>query len=178
MLHKKGNLLMYNQKCFELGSNRSCIRELFEYGCRRAAEVGRENVYDYSLGNPSVPAPAGVNEAIRDILADTDSVAVHGYTSAVGDMAARQAIADDLGMKLEIQDLPFQSVIAAVQNGNADIALSGITVTEDRKEQVNFSITYTTATQAIIVKEGSSLTSAADLEGKKVGTQLSTTGDI
>lgn len=87
---------MYNQKAFELGSNRSCIRELFEYGCRRAAEVGRENVFDYSLGNPSVPAPAGVNDAIRAILADTDSVQVHGYTSAIGDLATRQAIADDL----------------------------------------------------------------------------------
>lgn len=87
---------MYNQKAFELGSNRSCIRELFEYGCRRAADVGRENVFDYSLGNPSVPAPAGVNDAIRAILADTDSVQVHGYTSAIGDLATRQAIADDL----------------------------------------------------------------------------------
>ena len=87
---------MYNQKAFELGSNRSCIRELFEYGCRRAAEVGRENVFDYSLGNPSVPAPAGVNDAIRAILADTDSVQVHGYTSAIGDLTTRQAIADDL----------------------------------------------------------------------------------
>ena len=86
---------MYNQKAFQLGSNRSCIRELFEYGCRRAAEVGRENVFDYSLGNPSVPAPAGVNDAIRAILEDTDSVQVHGYTSAIGDLATRQAIADD-----------------------------------------------------------------------------------
>ena len=87
---------MYNEKCYQLGSNRSCIRELFEYGCRRAAEIGRENVYDYSLGNPSVPAPAGVNDAIRAILEDTDSVAIHGYTSAIGDIAARQAIAEDL----------------------------------------------------------------------------------
>ena len=87
---------MYNQKCYALGSNRSCIRELFEYGCRRAAEIGRENVFDYSLGNPSVPAPEGVNEAIRAILADTPSVAVHGYTSAIGDIATRQAMADDL----------------------------------------------------------------------------------
>ena len=94
------------------------------------------------------------------------------------DIEIIQAVADDLGMTLEIQDLPFKSVIAAVQNGNADIALSGITVTEDRKDQVNFSITYTTATQAIIVKEGSAITCAEDLEGKKVGTQLSTTGDI
>ena len=87
---------MINHTAYALGSNRSCIRELFEYGCRRAAIVGRENVYDYSLGNPSIPAPAAVNDAIRAILADTDSLVVHGYTSAVGDYAARQAIADDL----------------------------------------------------------------------------------
>ena len=87
---------MVNQTSYELGSNRSCIRELFEYGCRRAAVVGRENVYDYSLGNPSIPSPPEVNDAIRQILSDTDSLSVHGYTSAVGDYAARQAIADDL----------------------------------------------------------------------------------
>ena len=87
---------MYNQKAYELGSNRSCIRELFEYGRMRAAIVGAENVYDYSLGNPSIPSPPEVNAAIRAILEDTDPLQVHGYTSAVGDAAARQAIADDL----------------------------------------------------------------------------------
>ena len=90
---------MINETAYLLGSNRSCIRELFEYGCQRAAVIGKENVYDYSLGNPSIPAPAGVNEAIRAILADTDSLQVHGYTSAVGDTAARQAIADDLNLR-------------------------------------------------------------------------------
>lgn len=87
---------MINETSYALGANRSCIRDLFEYGCQRAAVVGRENVYDYSLGNPSIPSPAQVNETIRQILSDTDSLAIHGYTSAVGDMAARQAIADDL----------------------------------------------------------------------------------
>ena len=82
-----------------MGSNRSCIRELFEYGCRRAEVVGRENVYDYSLGNPSVPAPKEVNDAIRQILEDTDSVLVHGYTSAVGDLGARKAISEDLNAR-------------------------------------------------------------------------------
>ena len=90
---------MINEIAYGLGSNRSCIRELFEYGCRRAAEVGRENVYDYSLGNPSIPAPAAVDQAIRDILSDTPSLAVHGYTSAIGDLATRQAIADDLNAR-------------------------------------------------------------------------------
>jgi aspartate aminotransferase len=90
---------MVNQTAYNLGSNRSCIRELFEYGCQRAAIVGRENVYDFSLGNPSIPSPAAVNDAIRAILDDTDPLAVHGYTSAVGDLAARQAIADDLNAR-------------------------------------------------------------------------------
>jgi aspartate aminotransferase len=87
---------MINETAYLLGSNRSCIRDLFEYGCARAAIVGRENVFDYSLGNPSIPAPREVDQAIRDILNDTDSLAIHGYTSAIGDLATRQAIADDL----------------------------------------------------------------------------------
>ena len=92
---------MINEKCYALGANRSCIRDLFEYGCQRSAIVGRENVYDYSLGNPSIPAPKAVDQAIRDILDDTDSLAIHGYTSAVGDLATRQAIADDLNARYD-----------------------------------------------------------------------------
>ena len=87
---------MYNKTAYNLGANRSVIRDLFEYGCRRAAEVGRENVFDYSLGNPSIPSPDYVNQSIREILADTDSLAIHGYTSAIGDFATRKAIAEDL----------------------------------------------------------------------------------
>ena len=90
---------MINETAYLLGSNRSCIRDLFEYGCARAAIVGRENVFDYSLGNPSIPAPKEVDQAIRDILNDTDSLAIHGYTSAIGDLATRQAIADDLNSR-------------------------------------------------------------------------------
>ena len=90
---------MINQKAYELGTNRSCIRELFEYGRARAAVVGEENVFDYSLGNPSVPAPKQVDEAICRILADTDPMQIHGYTTAAGDFAARKAIADDLNLR-------------------------------------------------------------------------------
>ncbi len=92
---------MINQQAYALGANRSCIRDLFEYGRSRAAIVGPENVYDYSLGNPSIPAPAGVNAAIREILSDTDSLLVHGYSSAVGDFQARQAIAGDLNARYD-----------------------------------------------------------------------------
>lgn len=90
---------MYNEKMYALGANRSCIRDLFEYGRARAAEVGVENVFDFSLGNPSIPAPPEVNAAIRDILNELPSLAVHGYTSAVGDAQTRQAIADDLNSR-------------------------------------------------------------------------------
>ena len=92
---------MINEIAYGLGSNCSCIRDLFEYGRARAAVVGNENVYDYSLGNPSIPAPKAVDDAIRDILQDTPSLVVHGYTSAVGDLATRQAIADDLNRRYD-----------------------------------------------------------------------------
>ena len=97
---------MINEKSYALGANRSCIRDLFEYGCQRAAIVGRENVYDYSLGNPSIPSPKEVNETICAVLADTDSLLVHGYTSAVGDLAMRQAIADDLNERYDAGAAP------------------------------------------------------------------------
>ena len=92
---------MINQTAYALGANRSCIRDLFEYGRRRAAVVGEENIYDYSLGNPSIPAPEAVDQTIREVLADTPSLRVHGYTSAVGDLQARQAIADDLNLRYQ-----------------------------------------------------------------------------
>ena len=97
---------MLNETAYTLGSNRSCIRELFEYGRKQAAIVGLENVFDYSLGNPSIPSPPEVNQAIRDILADTDSLALHGYTSAVGDLETRKAISDDLNRRYSAQTQP------------------------------------------------------------------------
>ena len=84
---------MYSEQCYKLGSNRSAIRELFEYGKQRAAIVGKENVYDFSLGNPTIPAPACVKEAIVELLETTSSMEVHGYTSAQGDAELREALA-------------------------------------------------------------------------------------
>ncbi len=92
---------MINSTAYHLGANRSCIRDLFEYGRSRAAVVGEDHVYDYSLGNPSIPSPAGVDEAIRQILQDTPTLQVHGYTSAVGDWETRKAIADDLNERYQ-----------------------------------------------------------------------------
>ena len=90
---------MYNERAYALGANRSCIRDLFEYGNSRAAIVGRENIYDYSLGNPSIPSPKEVEDTIRAVLADTNSLLVHGYTSSNGDLATRKAISDDLNRR-------------------------------------------------------------------------------
>ncbi|MEG2688103.1 MAG: pyridoxal phosphate-dependent aminotransferase [Clostridia bacterium] len=87
---------MINNEMYKLGSKRSVIRELFEFGKARALEVGADNVYDYSLGNPNVPAPDCVKQAILDILDEKDNTAVHGYTSAQGDAPVRQAIANNI----------------------------------------------------------------------------------
>ena len=88
--------MAYNKKMYGLGSKRSIIREIFEYSKARAAEIGKENVFDFSLGNPSVPAPDEVNEAISDLVRNESSVLLHGYTSAQGDLGVRSAIADRL----------------------------------------------------------------------------------
>lgn len=85
--------MIYNEKMYELGSKRSAIRELFEYGKERAAIVGAENVYDFSLGNPTVPAPDCVDETIRNLTEELDCIRLHGYTSAQGDEETRSAIA-------------------------------------------------------------------------------------
>ena len=85
---------MINQKMRELGARRSVIRELFEYGKKRKAEIGEDKVYDFSLGNPSVAAPEAVNAALSDLLSSENPVALHGYTSAQGDPGVRAAIAD------------------------------------------------------------------------------------
>lgn len=85
---------MLSKRMYELGSKRSEIRELFEYGLKRKAEIGADNVFDFSLGNPSVPAPECVKEALSDLVNNTDPVALHGYTSAQGAPNVRKACAD------------------------------------------------------------------------------------
>ena len=84
---------MINEKMRALGAKRSVIRELFEYGKMRKAEIGEENVYDFSLGNPSVASPDEVNEALVKLINEESPVKLHGYTSAQGDASVRGAIA-------------------------------------------------------------------------------------
>ena len=88
------------------------------------------------------------------------------------------AIAEKLGMELEIKDMEFDSLITACAGGSVDMVLAGMTVTDERKESVNFSDSYATGIQVIIVKEGSEIATADDLDGKTIGVQSGTTGDI
>ena len=85
---------MINSAMQELGAKRSVIRELFEYGRKRKSKVGEDNVFDFSLGNPSVPAPKVVNEEIKNLINEENSILLHGYTSAEGDITVRKQIAD------------------------------------------------------------------------------------
>ena len=94
------------------------------------------------------------------------------------DVEIAQAIADELGMELRIEDMEFDSILAAVNSGSADFGMAGMTVTDKRKKSVDFSISYASGMQVIIVREGSDITSPDDLEGKMIGVQLGTTGDI
>lgn len=90
---------MFNQDMYKLGSHRSVIRELFEFGKKRMAEVGADKVYDFSLGNPNVPAPECVRQAILELTQRPDSTSLHGYTSAQGDAAVRKAVADSINRR-------------------------------------------------------------------------------
>lgn len=105
-----------NEKSFELGSKRSVIRELFEYGKSRKAEIGAENVFDFSLGNPSVEPPKAVEETLKSLLTSENSTLLHGYTSAQGDLATRKAVADSFNKLCSVKipaDLIYMTCGAA-----------------------------------------------------------------
>ncbi len=97
---------MISEKMMELGKKRSVIREIFEYGNKRRQEIGAENVFDFSLGNPSIPAPDFVNETMKRLITEKDSVALHGYTSAQGALPVRKAISDHINERFSIGATP------------------------------------------------------------------------
>ena len=107
---------MVSQSMEQLGRCRSVIREIFEYGNRRRAEIGAENVYDFSLGNPSVAPPQEVTDALLALITEREPTALHGYTSAAGAPAVREAVAahirDTFGFPASA-DLIYMTVGAA-----------------------------------------------------------------
>ncbi len=103
----------------------------------------------------------------------------HEGNDIVGiDAEIAAAIAEKMGCELQIEDIAFDSIIPEVSSSKADMGMAGMTVTEDRKQNVDFSVTYATARQVVIVAENSGITSLDDLEGRIIGVQQGTTGDI
>ena len=113
------------------------------------------------------------NAAFPPYEMTTDSGDIEGI-----DVDTAKAIAEKLGLELQIDDMDFDAALLSVQQGKADIAMAGITVTDERKAVMAFSDSYATGIQSIIVPEGSDIASPDDLAGKKIGTQRGTTGYI
>ena len=111
------------------------------------------------------------NAAFPPYEMTTDAGAFEGI-----DIETAQAIADKLGLELQIDDMDFDAALLSVQQGKADIVMAGVTVTDERKNVMDFSDSYATGIQSIIVPEGSDIASPDDLAGKKIGTQRGTTG--
>ena len=117
---------MVNEKMFELGTKKSTIRTIFEFGRKRAAEVGEENIFDFSLGNPNVPTPEFVKNAAIEILQSYEPSAVHGYTVAPGNPEVREILAKSITLQEKIylllqerrQQLQFHSrhLLSAAMN--------------------------------------------------------------
>lgn len=97
---------MINGKMTQLGKKRSVIREIFEYGNKRRNEIGKENVFDFSLGNPSIPAPKAVNDIMVQLIQQTDPIKLHGYTSAQGDLDVRTTISNSINKRFGINATP------------------------------------------------------------------------
>ena len=120
-----------SEKMMGLGKKSSVIREIFEYSKRRKAEIGAENVLDFSIGNPSVAAPAKITETMERLLREQDPVLLHGYTAASGDPAVRQKIADGINREFDADvrwELIYMTCGAAA---SLTISLAAITEPED-----------------------------------------------
>lgn len=122
---------MISEKDYKLGSARSSIRELFEYGRKQAAVLGEENVFDFSLGNPSTPAPDVLDNAIIELLSGGNTVKVHGYTSANGSAELRTAISDSLNRRFSISSKPSEFYITCGAAAALCCTLSAISGEKD-----------------------------------------------
>ncbi len=116
---------MINQKMYDLGAEPNKIRELFAFGLERKAAIGAENVFDYSIGNPSVPAPDCVTQAFRDLL-EMDPVVLHEYTPSPGDPQVRAAIAEHLTRSFGLPATPGNIYVTSGASSAIAITLSAI----------------------------------------------------
>ncbi|MCI8347956.1 MAG: pyridoxal phosphate-dependent aminotransferase [Firmicutes bacterium] len=127
---------MINEKMTQRGQNSSVIRELFEFGKQRKAIVGEDKVFDFSIGNPSVPCPKEITECMTRLLTEEDPVALHGYTSAAGDQGTRKAIADYINEKYDL-GAEFSDVYMTA-GAAASLTISLKSVTQAGEEVIVF----------------------------------------
>lgn len=122
---------MFNKYALELGKTRSTIREIFEYGNKRAMEIGKENVFDFSIGNPNVPPPQKVIQIMSDILNEKNQSLIHGYTSAQGTIETRKAIAKDLNKRFDTNYKEDQFYMTAGAAAALTITINALTESKD-----------------------------------------------
>lgn len=122
---------MLNETAVKLGKTRSTIREIFEYGNKRAAQVGRENIFDFSIGNPNVPAPDAVQDVISELIKTEDIAKLHGYTSAQGAPENRKAIADELNKRFGTNYNENQLYLTVGAAASLTISLNALTSSKD-----------------------------------------------
>ena len=152
-----------NEKMFALGAKRSVIRELFEYGKMRKALVGEENVFDFSLGNPSVPPPSAVKETLIRLLSSPNETALHGYTSAQGDKGVRETIAENykkaFGFSFD-PDLLYMTCGAA-----ASLTITLNAIVKDAKDEIVTFAPFFPEYRVFTEKAGASLVAVPPAEG-------------
>ncbi len=133
--------MQYNEKMYGLGSKRSVIREIFEYSKKRAAEIGADKVFDFSLGNPSVEPPKAISDTIMALLSEGDSTLLHGYTSAQGDANVRAAIAQSIEKRHGVKMSP--NLIYMTCGAAASLTVSLKAVMNEGEECIVFAPFFT-----------------------------------
>ncbi len=141
-----------NKKMLDLGNNRSIIRELFEFSKQKKEELGKEFVYDFSIGNPSVPPAKCVNEILIDLLQNEDPCSLHGYTSAQGDLEVRNSIAEQLNEKYNTNY--DASMIYMTCGAAASLCIAFKAITEYKRDEIVAIAPYFTEYKVFVESAG------------------------
>lgn len=148
-------------------------------GTESAKDTSTKDASSESAGEAKAEGSYAGKTLIMATNAEFPPYEYHEGKDIVGiDVEIAKAVAEQMGAKFEVSDMAFDAIISAVDSGKADFGAAGMTVTEDRKKNVDFSDTYATSVQSVIVPENSDIKSIDDLKGKKIGVQQGTTGDI
>lgn len=129
---------MINEKMYELGKSGSVIRELFEFGKKQKAIFGEDKVYDFSIGNPSIPSPKEVTNEIKRLVSEVDPVLLHGYTSAQGDLGARNKIAENLNLRFNAGVKGDLIYLTQGASAGLTISLKALIVPNNEEEVIIF----------------------------------------